>query len=106
MWNGGCVADNNAGTIVVCDAGPLIHLDEMDCIDLLRLFANVLIPETVWIEVQRHRPAVLRRRRVRLHRIEVIPDPQPRLVNLITSLALDPGEEAALRLMQSFPDAM
>ena len=22
--------------IVVCDAGPIIHLDELDCLDLLR----------------------------------------------------------------------
>jgi hypothetical protein len=26
---------------VVCDAGPLIHLDEIDCLDLLSDFAEV-----------------------------------------------------------------
>ena len=31
---------------VVCDAGPVIHLDELDCLDLLVGFPRVLIPTT------------------------------------------------------------
>ena len=34
--------------LVVCDAGPLIHLDELGCVDLLSDFSEVLVPETVW----------------------------------------------------------
>ena len=33
---------------VVCDAGPLIHLDELDCLDLLGDYPEVLGPEAVW----------------------------------------------------------
>jgi hypothetical protein len=33
---------------VVCDAGPLIHLDELDSLDLLCDFASVLVPRSVW----------------------------------------------------------
>ena len=33
--------------LVVCDAGPLIHLHELGCMDLLADFAAVLVPETV-----------------------------------------------------------
>jgi hypothetical protein len=64
--------------IVVCDAGPLIHLDEpengdscsgtrnafryrwirdeLGCLDLLSDFSEVLVPEAVWREVRQHRP--------------------------------------------------
>ena len=41
---------------VVCDAGPLIHFDELGCLDLLTDFRAVLVPEQVWREVQHHRP--------------------------------------------------
>jgi hypothetical protein len=47
------------GLIVICDAGPVIHLDELGCIDLLSSFSRVLIPVVVWQEVQRHRPNAL-----------------------------------------------
>ena len=46
-------------TQVVCDAGPLIHLDELNCLDLLHDFNEVLIPDQVWKEVAHHRPAAL-----------------------------------------------
>lgn len=45
--------------LVVCDAGPLIHLDELACLDLLSSFAVVLIPDTVWEEVLHHRPQAI-----------------------------------------------
>jgi len=42
--------------VVIADAGPVIHLDELGCIDLLADFGRVIIPHAVWLEVQRHRP--------------------------------------------------
>jgi predicted nucleic acid-binding protein len=45
--------------LVVCDAGPLIHLDEVGCLDLLADFSEVLVPEAVWVEVLKHRPGAL-----------------------------------------------
>lgn len=45
--------------VVIADAGPVIHLDELDCLYLLADFGRVIIPETVWMEVQRHRPLAL-----------------------------------------------
>ena len=39
----------------VCDAGPLIHLDELDCLPLLADFSRLLVPERVWAEAMRHR---------------------------------------------------
>jgi len=45
---------------VVCNAGPLIHLDEIGLLDLLADFQKVYVPIQVWDEVERHRPASLR----------------------------------------------
>jgi hypothetical protein len=45
--------------LVVCDAGPLIHLDELGSLDLLADFPDVLVPDAVWREVNLHRPGVL-----------------------------------------------
>ncbi len=47
----GCAAE-----MVVADAGPLIHLDELNCLSLLADFHEVHVPETVWAEVLQHRP--------------------------------------------------
>jgi hypothetical protein len=50
---------NKSAITVVCDAGPAIHLDELGCIDLLRDFQEVLLPNTVWEEIKRYRPSAL-----------------------------------------------
>jgi predicted nucleic acid-binding protein len=38
----------------VADAGPLIHLTEIGCLPLLRIFDILHIPEAVWWETVRH----------------------------------------------------
>jgi hypothetical protein len=42
--------------VVVCDAGPVIHLDELKSLALLGDFSTVFMPAMVWVEVLRHRP--------------------------------------------------
>ena len=83
----------------VCDAGPLMHLDELGSLDLMEGFAPLLISETVWGEVVRHRPKL---------RVEAVPgatlvaDPQSddaALLTLFRSFDLDAGERTALALM-------
>ena len=54
MSNGAFMATTER--IVVADAGPVIHLDEVDALDLLSDFGTVHITQTVWDEVLRHRP--------------------------------------------------
>ena len=84
--------------LVVCDAGPLIHLDEMDSLDLLSDFPKVLVPDTVWREVERHRPAALSHPAVTLQRITPrLPEP-PELEALSQVLSLHTGEWEALRV--------
>jgi len=38
--------------VIICDAGPLIHLSEANCLDLLRPAGNVFLPHRVAIEVR------------------------------------------------------
>ncbi len=53
-------------SVVVADAGLLIHLDELDALDVLSDYAAVFVPNAVWLEVQRHRPEALLRTKVNL----------------------------------------
>jgi len=82
---------------VVCDAGPLIHLDELGCLDLLRDFPLVLLPEEVWREVEHHRPSALGPG-FDLQRRSVSISATPAFQALAQALALDRGEQAALSL--------
>ena len=103
---GGCVAEAESPTIVVCDAGPPIHLDELGCIDLLSDFQEVLVPEAVWNKVARHRPSALRRRRIRLKRIPLRARAAADLSRLADNFALAVGELESLILMAELPHAV
>lgn len=91
---------------VVCDAGPLIHLDELGCLDLLADFKTVIVPDQVWQEVEFHRPGALECPGVKLRRASVAFSDYDSLQALVRALALDLGEQAALTLMVSLPDAV
>jgi predicted nucleic acid-binding protein len=77
----------------------------MRCIDLLKAFAEVHVPDAVWQEVRRHRPSVLRRRNVTLVHRTNIPPASADVVSLIQSYSLSKGEEEALRLMPLISNA-
>ena len=84
--------------LVVCDAGPLIHLDEVDCLDLLADFSEVLVPEAVWAEVLRHRPRALAHAALTLRRVHPSSPVPPALEALAQVLSLHTGEWEALRV--------
>jgi len=98
------VAQIKSETIVICDAGPLIHLDELGCLDLLTDFQSVLVPYQVWQEVIHHRPKALTI--PELQQITVIISTEPTFQTLVKSLSLATGEQAALTLMQQYPQAI
>jgi predicted nucleic acid-binding protein len=90
----------NDDGLIILDAGPLIHLDQLSCLDLLAVFSRIYTPQIVWDETIRHRP---------LLQISDIPnlsiEPNPatsssRLTALITLHDLDEGEAAALALLE------
>jgi predicted nucleic acid-binding protein len=97
---------SSPSTKVVCDAGPLIHLDEVGSLDLLADFQSILVPEQVWREVDQHRPNVLESSNVGARRVSVAVPGHAPLQALIRALALDLGEQAALSLVISHPDAI
>lgn len=51
------VPNESANCRVVCDAGPVIHLDELGCLNLLEDFKEVILTEAVWDEISLNRPA-------------------------------------------------
>jgi len=90
--------ENPAG-VVVCDAGPLIHLDELGCVDLLADFGEVLVPDTVWREVMQHRPSALAGDFQAWQRIEKSRERMSAaLRNLTETINLHRGEQEALAL--------
>ena len=95
-----------AALSVVCDAGPIIHLDELDCLSLLNDFDQILIPSQVWQEVAHHRHSALGKSDVSLQQVDVIICSEPPFQSLVRSLSLDIGEQAALSLMQNHPEAI
>jgi predicted nucleic acid-binding protein len=91
---------------VVCDAGPLIHLDELNCLSLLNDFDPILVPVQVWQEVAAHRGEALAHSDLQLQRVNVVISSTPAFQTLVQSLSLDLGEQAALTLMESHPQAI
>ena len=101
MWPGVSVERSEAPPAVVCDAGPLIHLDELGWLDSLLDFSQVLVPSSVWSEVARHRPGALAGDHLR--HIAVEGEVPPPLAALARSLVLGPGECEAIHLATRQP---
>ena len=56
-------------TSVVCDAGPIIHLDELECLYLMEDFEKVFVPAVVRTEVLTHRSVAFEDSKVRWEEI-------------------------------------
>jgi predicted nucleic acid-binding protein len=86
---------------VVTDAGPLIHLDELECLDLLEDLGLISLPRAVAVEVARHRPQLsLIHRKENFRIVDVVGESSERLRSLIAALGLNAGERDALTLME------
>jgi predicted nucleic acid-binding protein len=46
----------NSNCVVVCDAGPIIHLSELNQLSLLFDFPTIFVTQSVAKEVEKHRP--------------------------------------------------
>jgi len=82
-------------TLVVADAGPLIHLDELNALDVLSDFQAILVPNAVWLEVQHHRPQALDYQKINLIRQSKSPVIE-QIKALATLYTLHHGEREAL----------
>ncbi len=81
---------------VVLDAGPIIHLDEIESLHLLKNFKELLIPEAVWKEIEYHRPAALNINNIPFIKIPVLMDIDSPLAILCNTFDLDEGESQAI----------
>lgn len=89
--------------VIIADAGPLIHLDELGCLDILADYSEILLPDAVWQEVLHHRPQALQHPKVnfRLHKLTVISLQVEALAPIYT---LHRGEREALMLCVQFSE--
>ncbi len=93
-------------SLVVCDAGPLIHLDEVGCLDLLSDFSEILIPEAVLVEVQRHRPGALAAAGISFRRVAPGAGVPAELEAIAKVFTLHTGEWEALRVALEHPSGI
>jgi predicted nucleic acid-binding protein len=95
----------SSAVVVIADAGPIIHLDELACIDILTDFGKVIVPEAVWTEVQHHRPQALDSTNTLLIR-----KPALHFSSLVNALAplytLHAGEQEALHLCLEYTNSL
>ena len=89
------MAENESADVVL-DAGPIIHLDELGCLDLLEGFGELRVPRAVWQEVEQHRPQLAPTGEIQLKLCDVSISPSAALLALVRNLDLDAGEIAAL----------
>lgn len=82
--------------MVVLDAGPLIHLDELGLLALLDSYRELLIPSDVWAEAVRHRPRLTLSEVPGGTMLTDVPAFTPALARLVLERDLGRGEQAAL----------
>lgn len=106
MWNGASTDMIESTSKVVCDSGPVIHLDELNCLHLLEDFQEILIPEAVQKEIKRYRSLSLDKLGLP---IVFSPGNIPKNAHLLTLcriFSLDIGEIEALALIEKNPQAI
>ena len=106
MSNGVSMVKNKSELTVICDAGPVIHLDELDCLDLLSDFSQVILPDRVRQEIERYRPSALGRAAMSFNIIGRQTHPDGGLLAMCLTSMLDAGETEALALMKENPIAV
>jgi predicted nucleic acid-binding protein len=86
--------------------GGVVDLDELSSTWLLNDFYQVMVPERVWREVQVHRSAIWEKPDFNYQKIEVAISSDSTFFPLVRMFSLDLGEQAALSLMQQYPQAI
>ena len=90
-------------TSVVCDAGPIIHLDELECLHLMEDFERVFVPDVVRKEVLTYRDVAFEDSDVRWSGISHQFPVEAPLQTMCKIFSLDAGEVAALSFMSKEP---
>ena len=90
---------------VILDAGPIIHLDEIECLSLLSDFKELFVPEAVWNEVQIHRSEALQNKTIPLKKVSLETYSNAQILMLCNAFGLDEGEEQAILLSFQYQHA-
>jgi predicted nucleic acid-binding protein len=99
------MATNRPPSRIICDAGPIIHLDELDCLNLLNDFEEIILPSSVEAEVMAHRSSALKSSSLVVKRQEVLKIGE-KLQTLCQIFSLDAGETESLAIMELYPTAI
>ena len=91
---------------IVCDAGPIIHLDELDCLHLLNDFQEILIGPTVKNEIQMNQKNIFSRFNLQITEVTLKPPTNPTILTMCRAFLLDAGEIEALAIMEKEPEAL
>lgn len=89
---------------VICNAGPLIHLDQLGSLQLLSDFPSVAVPDAVWDEVLKHRPQAL----PQAFLTRTLPPAaiEAKVIALCKAFSLDAGEAACLAILTGMNQRM
>ena len=90
-------------TKVICDAGPIIHLYELNCLDLLADYEEIVLPLVVEKEILEHRPSALQNQNLNINRFAKRADIGKEFLTLCQNFSLDAGEIEALAIMERNP---
>ena len=94
---------NRSKIRVVCDAGPIIHLDEIGCLYLLKDFDKALVPDSVRREVLKHRAIDFENVDIELEGITFTSAVEEPLGTMCKIFSLDAGEAEALAILNKEP---
>lgn len=100
MWNGASAAVTSSPVNVVCDTGPILHLDELDSLDLLSDFQKVILPSCVHGEIRSTRPSLLESSDIRFTICKATLQTDDALSTVCRIFFLGPGETEALAIMR------
>jgi predicted nucleic acid-binding protein len=103
MLNGDFVAKIRPKISVVSDAGPIIHLDELGCLHLMKDFDKVLVPDGVRREVLEHRSIMFQDEDVKWVGFSCKPAVEEPLGTMCRIFSLGAGEVEALAILNMDP---
>lgn len=93
-------------TTAICDAGPIIHLHELDHLKLLGDFGTILVPTQVRLEVKKHSSVSFDESSIPWSIVSANFPLKEDLKMMCQAFSLDQGEKEALSIMTSNPGSV
>lgn len=84
--------------LIVCDTGPILHLTEANCLNLLKMAGKIYIPEMVDVEMKILTDSWKKDRPEWIFVESLLPDERVKAVSLFREGVIDIGEAEAILL--------